>query len=158
MRTLIVYASKTGTTENCARKLQLKLRNTTVIDITEQKVDLSPFDTVIIGSPIRMGKINKQLKKFLIKHKAQLKNKKTAYFICCAFTENYERYFKENIPQELLNSAITYNTFGGEMDVNKQKGIDRFIVNMLNNAGEGKKEVKIINENIEAFVKRINQS
>lgn len=56
-----------------------------------------------------------------------LKSKKVAYFICCGFNENWKSYYEQNIPKDLLDTAIIYDTFGGEMDIQKQKGFDKFI-------------------------------
>jgi len=158
MRTLIIYASKTGTTEKCARNLQSRIGNASVVNILEQKIDLSSFDLVIFGSPIRMGKINKKIKKFIDKNKVLLKTKKTAYFICCGFVDDYRKYFANNIPKELLESAIIYDNFGGELDSRNQKGIDKIIVKIMSKTEAGKKEIKISNENIDEFINRINQS
>ena len=152
MKTLIVYAGKTGSTEKCAGILEQKLKNTTAVDITKEDIDISQYDLVIIGSSIRMGMFHSEIKKFINKNQEILKSKRTAYYICCGFTNNYKKYFESNIPAHLLDKAIIYDTFGGEIDMSKQKGLDKFIASMVSKSEEGKKEVKILNENIDEFV------
>ena len=44
-------------------------------------------------------------------------------FICCGFAENYKQYFEKNISKELLEKAITYDTFGEEIILEKQKAL-----------------------------------
>ncbi len=156
MNTLIIYASKTGTTEKCANQINRQLKNSKMVNILEQNEDINRYNLIIIGTPIRMGMIDKKIKKFLISNIEALKSKKVAYFICCGFNENWKSYYKQNIPKELLDNAIIYDTFGGEMDLKKQKGFDKFIAKMVSNNTDKKKEIKILNENIERFIKLLD--
>lgn len=156
MRILIVYASKTGTTERCAGILGQNLKDVTIINLTAtQNEDINKYDLIIIGSPIRMGMIDKRVKDFISKNSKLLKNKKVAYFICCGFSENWKQYYEQNFPKELLDNAITYESFGGEMNLEKQKGFDKFIVKMVIKNMPQDKEVKILNENINRFIEKI---
>lgn len=57
MATIIVYATKFSSTEKCARKIAEKLLSEVeVINLkSNPKVNLSKYDTVIIGGPIMVG-------------------------------------------------------------------------------------------------------
>ena len=156
MKTLIVYASKTGTTERCAEILGQNLKEATIINLTAiQNEDINKYDKIIIGSPIRMGMIHKKVKEFINKNTEILKNKKVAYFICCGFAENYKQYFEQNVSKELLEKATTYDTFGGELALEKQKGFDKFIVKMVSKNIAQDREIKILNENIDRFIDKV---
>ena len=158
MKTLIVYASKTGTTEKCVGILEQNLKNATIINLaTTQNEDINKYDLIIIGSPIRMGMIDKRVKDCISKNSNLLKNKKVAYFICCGFNENWKQYYEQNFPKELLDKAITYDTLGGEMNLEKQKGFDKFIVKLVSKNIDRNKEIKIINENINKFIERVKE-
>lgn len=157
MKALIIYASKTGTTEKCAKKIKTQLKDTTIMNIYTQNEDMNKYDLIVIGSPIRIGMIDKKIKNFLTKNKENLKSKKTAYFICCGFNENWKTYYEQNIPKDLLDSAITYDTFGGEMDLQKQKGFDKLITKMVSKNIDESREIKILNENIDRFIKELNK-
>lgn len=157
MLTLILYASKTGTTEKCAKEINKRLKNSKMLNILNQNENINKYDLIIIGTPIRMGMIDKKIKKFLINNIETLKSKKVAYFICCGFNENWKTYYEQNIPKDLLNTAILFETFGGEIDLQKQKGFDKFITKMVSKKIEKDKEIKILNENIERFIKVLNQ-
>ena len=81
MRILIVYASKTGTTERCAGIIGQNLKDVTIINlIAAQNEDIDKYDLIIIGSPIRMGMIDKRVKDFISKNFELLKNKKANTF------------------------------------------------------------------------------
>ncbi len=157
MNTLIIYASKTGTTEKCADQINKQLKNSKMVNILDQNEDINRYDLIVIGTPIRMGMIDKRIKKFLISNIESLKSKKVAYFICCGFNENWKSYYEQNIPKDLLDNAIIYDTFGGEMDLQKQKGFDKFITKMVSKNTDKNKEIKILNENIERFIKLLDE-
>jgi len=157
MKTIIVYTSKTGTTEKCVNILKQALKDAAVIDLNQTEPALAEYDLVIIGSPIRVGKIDAKIKVFINQNKELLKTKKTAYFICCGFEKDTERYFKTNIPDDLLKMAVIYCSFGGEMDLAKQKGIDKMIVRLVKMSKEGKKDIKINEKKIKLFIQKISQ-
>ena len=82
MKTLIVYASKTGTTERCAEILGQNLKDATIINLTEtQNEDINKYDLIIIGSPIRMGLIDKRVKGFISKNSNNGRPLSIWYFI-----------------------------------------------------------------------------
>lgn len=157
MKTLIIYASKTGTTEKCAKELNNKLKDSEMVNILNYNKNINKYDLIIIGTPIRMGMIDKRIKKFLNSNIEILKSKKVAYFICCGFNENFKKYYEQNIPNVLLDNAIIYDTFGGEMDIQKQKGFDKFIVKMVSKNIDKNKEIKVLYKNIDSFIKVLNQ-
>jgi len=156
LKTLIIYASKTGTTEKCAKQINTQLEDSKMVNILNQDEDINRYDLIIIGTPIRMGMIDKKIKKLLISNIETLKSKKVAYFICCGFNENWKNYYEQNIPKDLLDSAIIYDTFGGEMNIQKQKGFDKFITKMVSKNIDKNKEIKILNENIDKFIKALS--
>ncbi len=71
------------------------------------------------------------------------------------FSQKYEKYYQENFPFDLLESAIIYDTFGGEMEIGKQKGLDRMIVMMVTKRVEEIGKVKVLDENIERFIQKV---
>lgn len=158
MNILIAYAGKTGTTKKCAEILKNKLENVTIINLDEQDINVQNYDFVIIGSSVRMGMLHHAVRMFIKKNDDRLKSKKTAYFICCGFDTNYKDYFIKNISEELLQSAIIYDTFGGELDVTKQKGFSKFIVKMISKTEDGKKEIKILDKKIDNFVEVVKSN
>lgn len=131
MSTLIVYATKNGTTEKCAHMLAEKLHIEDVINVASQSVNMKEYDTVIIGSCIRFGKIQKQMQNFLSENLSLLLQKQIALFICCGFQNQAEQHFIANFPKQLLDHAVTNQCFGGELDPNTLKGFDRFVTKLV---------------------------
>lgn len=157
MKTVIVYTSKTGTTEKCANIVASKLTNVKMVNLKNEEIDIKDYDLVLIGSPIRMGMIDKSIKKFITDNYNTLLQKKVAYFLCCGFNENWRQYYEQNISKDLLEKAVIYVTFGGEMSLEKQKGIDKFIVKMVAKNIDKNIQIKIIEDNIEEFIKKVNE-
>lgn len=155
MNTLIIYGSKTGTVRKCARMISEQLKNSKMIDISEQFEDIGKYDLIVVGTPIRMGMIDKRIKNFLLKNIEILQTKRVAYFICCAFNENWQIYYEQNIPNVLLNKAMIYESFGGEMDIEKQTGFDKFIVKIVSKKMGESKEIKLLDDNIDKFIKKL---
>lgn len=157
MKTLILYATKTGATKKCATLLSSYLEKADMLDINEIKsVDITHYDQMIIGSYVRIGMVDKKIKKFIIQNKEILKEKCTSIFLCCGFDENMKQYFHDNIPSDLLEKLITYDSFGGELDLIKQKGIDKLIVKMVMKANPSR-EVKLLNDNIKTFFNKLKK-
>lgn len=151
MKSVIVYTSKTGTTKKCVDMLLERLDDAVSVDLEKESVDISTYDMIIIGSPIRIGMMNKNVKKFIDENIEILKNKKYAFFICCGFVDSYKKYYEENIPSELLEGAIFYDTFGGEMALDKQKGFDKMVVKMVSKKIKNVSDIKILEDRVENF-------
>ncbi len=154
---LIIYASKSGTTEKCAYKLANILKLVDVVNLSSsQNINLDNYKTIIIGGNIRMGLLSKKVKKFIRENKNKLLNKNTAYFICCGFIENKEQYFQNNFPKDILERAIIYDAFGGEIALDKCNSFDRMIVKTISNS-KNKLAIEISQERIERFAKIIKE-
>jgi menaquinone-dependent protoporphyrinogen oxidase len=146
MKILIVYATRTGTTKSCAELLAAKLskHDVTLADITlsGSMPDPSGYDFVAVGSPVRYGKLHGRVDGYLKAYGEKLKNTRAGYFICCGYVDSGDEYISKLIPQDLLASASAAECFGGELNLKKQKGIDRFITRLMINyvLDEGKRD------------------
>lgn len=157
MSTLIVYATKYGCTEKCAKALaekisgSVELRNVKAV----KAADLSKYEKIIIGGSIRVGKIQKEISDFCGTNLHLLKEKKIGLFICCMRDgEIAETELNSSFPQALLNHAQAKEYFGGEFIFKKMNFLDRLIVKKV-----AKVETDVSNilaENIDRFVDSMN--
>ncbi len=132
MKILIAYATKSGTTRICAEKLAqlLPQHQVTVADLSgADGLRPSDFDFTVVGGPIRMGKLHKAAKKFIESN--TFVPSKYALFICNGMNESTAEYFKKNFSSDLLQSALVYTSFGGELKPDNQSGFDRFLLKMF---------------------------
>lgn len=139
MNTLLLYATKYGCTEKCAKKLSQRLTgHVDVKNIKELKQsNLQMYDKIIIGGSIYMGKIQLKIKKFCKDNISLLEKKKIALFLCCMFTgEKAEENLKKAFPEELYTNAIVKDYFGGEMNFKQMSFLDKQITKMVATASK----------------------
>jgi menaquinone-dependent protoporphyrinogen oxidase len=135
-RALIAYGTRYGatksTSEEIAKVLQGEGVEVTVVDTKKGKVkDISPFDLIIVGSGMQMGKWTKNPETFLEKYQKDLANKKVAIFVSSgaeAFLEyekkteeiesNRKLYLEEKAAKYRLQ-PVSLVMFGGVWDYNK---------------------------------------
>lgn len=113
MKTLIAYATKSGASRKCAELLSAKLTDCSLVDLSKQVPDITSYDTVILGSGVRMGKIYKPMKGFIEKNRDALLTKKVAIYLCHSYSNTFQKAVEKNIPKELANRAICIESFGG---------------------------------------------
>lgn len=170
MKIVISYSSKSGTVRECAEELSKKLapNEVTLADLDTDTPDLTAFDIAIVGGYVRMGKISKKMIRFVNENKQLLGATMHAFFLCCGLPESTEYYFEKAIPRELLCSSISNACFGGDLRINKQKGLDKFIAKLIlreiktNNIAEDMNEEMpipaVLPENISRFADEIRHS
>jgi len=136
MKTLITYASKTGTTKKAAALLAEKL-GADVFDLSGGVPDLAAYETVVVGGSIRMGTLHSSAKRFLNESLDALKAKRYALFVCGCSPPD-DGFFQNAFGSDALTDAVAVASFGGEMDMEKQKGADKLIVKMIQKTEIGK--------------------
>ena len=158
-KTLVVYASKTGTTKACTELLKEYFPRADYVDLAEATPDPSEYDLILCGCGIRMGMIHKKLRKWIGRYQEQLKEKEHAFFICNGNQAQTETVFVQNFGKELLETSICASSFGGYTDYKRFKGTDRFIMKMLANQTKERKlpESGILEENIKAFAQTVKE-
>jgi menaquinone-dependent protoporphyrinogen oxidase len=160
MKTIIIYATKYGFTQKCVENLKEKIKGPVdVVNIKEPvEIKLSEYNQVIIGGPIYIGKMQKEIKEFCDTHVETLRNKRVGLFITCGFLDNFSEHLKNSFPNRLLDVAMVKKCFGGEINITKMKFLDRLLTKMVIKmvAKEGKEPPKMLEENIDVFAKAMN--
>lgn len=160
MKTIIIYATKYGYTEDCVQEMKHQLKGDvlTVNILTEKLSSLEAFDNVILGGSIYMGQIQKKLKTFCECNMNSLLQKRIALFLCCGLPENFEQNLANAFPNEVRANAIASECFGGELRTNKMNSPDRIISNIMKKAAnnKGKSEVVKMPQNITKLASEMN--
>lgn len=131
MKTLILYATRHGSTAEAARRIAAYFSDCDVKNIAEEHGDIAAYDCILIGSNIRMGTFDRRVRKLLLRDIAALREKRLGFFVCCCFTENAPTYFQNNVPPQLLEVAAATAALGGELDRKKLHGWDKYVANMV---------------------------
>lgn len=158
MKTLILYATRHGSTAEAARRIAARMPNCDVKNIKTDVFQLADYDRILIGSYIRMGMFDRKTRALLLKEIAVLREKIFGIFVCCCFTENAQTYFQNNVPPQLLEVAEATSALGGVLDRKKLHGMDKYVANMVLKADHARgilHTFTLKEENIEAFVNKM---
>lgn len=157
MKALIIYGTKTGTTEKCAGKIREALGSdkSDLLNVRRvRKADLSSYDTVIVGTPIYMGQINSRIKGFLERESAVLMGKKLHFFICgLARGQEGVDLFKKQVAGDLFSHASQTEQFGCEVNFDRMNPFYRMIMKKI--VAEQKPEIGLCEDKIIAFSEKI---
>lgn len=158
--TLIVYASRRGDEEKCAREIfNLIDGKVDICDLSNRESfpDASTYDTVIIGSSVYHGKVLELVSNFCRINLDILTRKRLGLFIICPDSgERAEKELQEAYPPELFNSAIARDYFGGEIDPSRLSILEKIITYRL--SGSRKPSIPASREKIKKFAKKMNPS
>ncbi len=141
MKTAVIYASSHGTTEKVARQIQegLDAESTCLINLKAVKIiDLSLFDTIIIGGSIHAGQMQGKVKAFCKKNLVDLLQKRVALFMVGMNEPHFENEFNNAFPELLRKHALSSKCVGGEFLFEKMNFLEKLIV----------KKVSGINHNV----------
>ena len=170
MNILIAYTTKSETTKECAKRLSTLFSNHTVelVDLSTTAPDLSAYDLIAIGAPVRYGRIDKRAARFVKQNEETLKTKKYGLFCCCGFPDAAEDCFARSYSNEILNTSLMNVAFGGVMDPARVHGLDRLVTKMVlrsiesNNRNEDRDRdiplPAVLPENIRAFADTLRES
>ncbi|MDD2628488.1 MAG: flavodoxin domain-containing protein [Clostridia bacterium] len=163
MKTLIVYSTKYGCSEKCAKLLMERISGgADLVSLTQnENPDLSLYDKIIIGGPIYMGRLHENLDEFCKNNEEVLKRKKLGVFVCSMFGgKRGEEAMKVSFSDELKKSTVSMQLFGGELNIDKMKFLDKIITKMVaKTTNNPNTEVNkgILIENIDMLANDINK-
>jgi len=133
MKTLIVYATKYGCTQECVSILKGYLQGEVKISTAKKcRYDLMQFDTIIIGGSVYMGTMRKDVTKFCKRNQKILLRKKIGLFACCYTPKKTEGFLETLFPHNLLTHAAYATIVGGRMDYEKMSFAYRKLFQFLN--------------------------
>lgn len=156
MSTLIAYCTKHGCTEESAHALQQQLTgDVTLVNLKKNgNPELEPFDTVIIGGSIHMGKIQSRVRKFIEKNLGELLKKSVGLYVSCMEENNAQQQFDNAFPDELRRHATAQGIFGGAFNFERMNFLERKIVQKV--AGATESVFKIDADEIQRFSEAMN--
>lgn len=138
-KVLIAYGTRYGSTEEISQEIGKTLEKeglkVQLVDLKKTKSkewpSLEPFDGVLVGSSIAIGKWMKEPQEFLKKHKAEIQKKEKilGLFVSCgsaSFPETYEQGksdYLEKVMAKIGIEADIYEAFGGVYDFSESSRV-----------------------------------
>ncbi len=136
MKVLIIYSSKNGCADECARLLASEIEDNFEIklaDVKQEIPSLTDYDFVIVGGGVHFGRLHPPMRKFLQEKEKELASLPHGLFLTCAMMERAEEYMKELFPKSVYDSSLITEYFGGQLKIDKHKGIWKLIIRMVRN-------------------------
>ncbi|WP_195983480.1 flavodoxin domain-containing protein [Clostridium sp. D33t1_170424_F3] len=157
MKTVIVYASKYGCTEQCVSILEQHLKSDVSVCEASQagKLDLQSFDCIIAGASVYALKLRKEMQAFCTQNESLLLQKKLGLFICCSTPLKQADYIDHFYAPALLEHAIAKANFGGEIHLEKMRWGDRMVMKLVEKSPDFQYP-HILEKEIQQFASVIN--
>ena len=133
MNVLLAYTSKSGTTEECMDRLERELSG---LSVTRARLDsesprLADYDIVVLGGPIRFGKLSKPVRAFCKAHEQELCRMPHALFLCCGLAHDYEYYIERAYSDALRQSAFLVLTLGGTLNYQRKNFFEKMFIHSM---------------------------
>ena len=153
MKTVILYATKRGTTHDVALRIAdalvdmgadtaPEILDLKVIEgLPEQLPDLATYDCIILGSAVYAGQVRKEMKSFLLplslpENRAKLEGKNFGIYLCGLDVAKEDEAFSANFPDELLSIAKVKAFLGGTFDPKNANFVERTIIKAVAKTSE----------------------
>lgn len=133
MKVLIVYATRGGASREAAEMLARRIgsrADVSLYNIEENPPSPDGFDVAVVGGSIRMGKLNKKLKRYIRSNLDTLSSMPCSVFMCCGLSKDFEDYKIMQLPKQ-LKCSLGVQHFGGELKPDKLKGLDKLLVKIM---------------------------
>ena len=81
-----------------------------------------------------MARAHRAMRAYLSRYEKELTALPHTVFLCCGIAHQFENYLERIYPAALLESAEQALYFGGELDPQKQRGLDKILARMMRNS------------------------
>jgi len=162
MKTLIVYATHHGCTEQCAQLLKERLGGE--VDMVRLRgafaggrSALEGYQRVVVGGSIQIGKVQGAVRRFCKEHLETLLARQLGLFICCmAEGADAQKEFDQAFPEVLRRHARATGIFGGAFRFEKMNPLQRAMIHKISGSKENVEKIR--HEAIEDFAARLGSA
>lgn len=160
MDTLIAFSSRYGTSEKVAALLSERLTGDVRVQniVEEPDIDWETIDHVIVGSSIRMGTIQEEMKDWLKQHESRLLERPLGLYLCAGTPTESERVreLEEAYNERLRTHAYFVEVVGSGYDFERMGFLDKAIVRMM--AKQKESSLQLDNEKLDQLVEAAHAS
>ncbi len=144
MKTLVVYDTKHGATEEAALKIAEAIRAegaaAETLDLRTggaEKRSLAAFSAVALGGPFYMGRWSARAAAFARAREGELAGKRLAVFALGSDEKLGAAQAAARLPPSLAARAVTAH-FGGRVDLRRLGGFERFVMRVVAGKAESR--------------------
>jgi menaquinone-dependent protoporphyrinogen oxidase len=132
MKTLILYATKSGAAREIAQRIASRMEGAAVHDLKQGAIPpLADYDCIIVGSSIYAGAMRKEAKAFMAQNMGAIEGKKLGLFLSGMDKSGGKDYFQPNFSPEALQMAKATGFLGGIFDPQKAGFMGRLVMRII---------------------------
>lgn len=159
MKCAVIFSTKHGSAQKVAELIASSLKNCEVDLIkfkSSSKIDLSLYDTVVLGGSVYVGKIQKEITKFCETNLSTLLTKRVALFVCGMEPDPHKRITEIEIsfPEALRKHALISSFMGGEFNFKKMNFFERASIKKIAKISSDLSAID--SKEIERFIDKLN--
>ena len=136
---LVAYASRKGSTAGIAQAIGRELQSAGhSVDVIEMKTvsTLAGYDAVVTGAPVYMGKVDKDISKFVAKNRARLASIPVAAFAVGIAPVAPQIEPVGKVQEDLAKALspikpVALTVFAGKLDPDKMSFIERNMISLM---------------------------
>jgi menaquinone-dependent protoporphyrinogen oxidase len=143
MKSLIVFDTKHGATEEIARRIAQAVRGhggeADLLDLRSEgssALSLDAYRSVALGAPFYMGRWSKRARAFAAVNQGELAEKRLALFAVGSDAKLGDVAAKAALPGAIADKIAFSAYFGGRFDFNRLGALERFIVKKVTGKAE----------------------
>ena len=118
LRTLVIYSSKYGSTEDAAKIIALVTGPAVYCRVEEFKPEYMDFDFIVIGSPIYQEKLEPSINEFISNNSEWLKEKPVSLF-CTCLDKNGGLEQLNSLEKSIDIKVLSKKAVGGRLIIDK---------------------------------------
>lgn len=130
IRTLVVYATRYGSTEEVASKMAMVLGPSKCVSCQEFSDEYRDFEMVLLGAPIYSGKLLPEMEGFLKRNEEWLRSRHLAVF-CVGLDGDNTAHVLSPLVRRFAEEVVWSSQFGGRLDIGGVKEDDRQVAREL---------------------------
>lgn len=127
MKTIIVYASKYGATKEVAQIIHKALPKVKVVDVKDFNEDILTYQNVVLGSDIKVGQLDKEIKELY--HKINKQSQTVTVFVSGLQKEHLKLVIEQNLDSEDIPDSYFV---GGKLNFPKMTIVEKIIIKTIN--------------------------
>lgn len=131
MKTLVLYATRYGSTRLAAERIAAALGGADVHELSAHAPAPGGYDEVIVGAPVYMGRLLKPARAYLAAHCPELKRVRLGLFACGAMPAGADGCPQCAFPPELREHARAICAAGGVVRPAGMRPLDRLVIGMI---------------------------
>lgn len=159
MNVLVVYATKTGVTEDIAKRLKESSKQS--LDVVSVKActneQLMKAEAFVLGAGVYIGKLHRKMRSFMKRHASRLLEKPLLMYVCAGEPEeNLDDVLEISVPKNIQDHASRVLHTGGQFRYERMKPLTRWLIKAVQKNRDDASEPTINEQAIKRLIEAVD--